>query len=278
MYYLILIIFLITIRDYLSFLIFFNYLLLIKIPPKYARNQYAKIKNIYYNLILATSFLFLTFYSNKYFLILALFFVNYQDFKKLKINLKNNNWEKITKEYKENEYVKEYIDFLLNKNNFKELRLLEKKMNYKQKELYYNKTGQFDKVNKIDFSKLKIYSNNPKNYIIRKEDYLRNNIVDNDFYDEYKHLIFKYFKEKCVSCGTRDNLELDHFIIPKSMGGNFILYHKKGIRVINAIPLCRSCNAKKSNRLDYFSKESIYKIQLKLSKIQRLINDRKYNI
>ena len=65
---------------------------------------------------------------------------------------------------------------------------------------------------------------------------------------EIRNRILKRFNNKCNYCKSLENLEIDH-IIPVSKGGK--------ADEINLQVLCRSCNRKKSNKLDidkYFIK------------------------
>lgn len=48
----------------------------------------------------------------------------------------------------------------------------------------------------------------------------------------------KYFNNSCAYCGSKTNLEQEHFI-PVSNGGEFTKY--------NILPSCRTCNASKGN-------------------------------
>ncbi len=53
----------------------------------------------------------------------------------------------------------------------------------------------------------------------------------------------------CATCGADDNgLDLDHFFIPKSKGGNFVLKRKDGVLINNAVPMCETCNRTKGNK------------------------------
>lgn len=63
-------------------------------------------------------------------------------------------------------------------------------------------------------------------------------------YQEWIDLCIKY-DNKCLSCGLKTKLTLDH-VIPLKLGGMNIIE--------NAQPLCRSCNSKKGIRIiDYRS-------------------------
>jgi 5-methylcytosine-specific restriction endonuclease McrA len=51
--------------------------------------------------------------------------------------------------------------------------------------------------------------------------------------------LLNLFDNQCLSCGSKENIEIDH-IIPLSLGGTNYIW--------NLQPLCRSCNATKGNR------------------------------
>ncbi len=79
----------------------------------------------------------------------------------------------------------------------------------------------------------------------REEDFVRENKVDREFRKRLLLPLIGCFQNKCALCGTDGNgLDLDHAIVPKSKGGNFVLSTPSGPR-LNAIPLCQSCNRSK---------------------------------
>lgn len=55
---------------------------------------------------------------------------------------------------------------------------------------------------------------------------------------EWISVLVKY-KNKCVTCGTTENISMDH-IKPLSRGGTHT--------IDNIQPMCRSCNSRKGNR------------------------------
>jgi len=69
---------------------------------------------------------------------------------------------------------------------------------------------------------------------------IRNRLLSNKQYVLTSKELNNLYKKPCYSCGTNQNLSIDH-IIPLSKGGN----HSIG----NLMTLCRSCNASKGNKL-----------------------------
>ena len=277
MYYIVLIYLFLIIQSYVDLIFSFLYLLLIPIHPRFSSEKIFNYKNKYYNLLIYFLFIVSSLYFERYILILLLFFVKFEDVNKIKKDLKNEKWKKIPLKYKKY-YEKDYVEYLFKHKNIKILNNYLDKMNYEQRDLFFNLTGQFHRAKNINTDISIAYSINPSDYIIKNTDYKRSSDIDYNFKNNYKKDIVKIFDASCCNCGSTKDLELDHFFIPKSMGGNFIMYHKKGFKVVNCILLCSTCNKSKSNKQDFFKKETIYKLQLKLSRLQRAINDRKYYV
>ena len=100
-------------------------------------------------------------------------------------------------------------------------------------------------------------------FVFRKVDYKRGNLLENHFLNGIKDSVLQIFNNSCLFCGSKTNLTLDHFGIPKNEGGNFILLVKENKSIkANIIVLCRSCNAMKgeSSYLNFFSQEKIEEI------------------
>ena len=108
----------------------------------------------------------------------------------------------------------------------------------------YNEIDKSQK-NIVDLLKENIFSFNREDYIIENEDYKRNNSTDRLFHQHFKGYLLQLYENRCAKCGKLSTLEVDHFIIPKCYGGNFILRHKEGYNISNAIPLCKTCNVLK---------------------------------
>ncbi len=98
-----------------------------------------------------------------------------------------------------------------------------------------------------------------ESYIIESQDYSRDSRLDRYFKNHLGFALIQHFERKCIKCAFEDKLEFDHFWLPKSKGGNFVMRSKKGIYVNNCIPLCRSCNASKGAKhlWEYFNNEEI---------------------
>ncbi|QQZ29748.1 HNH endonuclease [Thiothrix subterranea] len=142
-----------------------------------------------------------------------------------------------------------------------------------------NKQKELDKINHENYLKKLnqvAISDERADYIIKKEDYKRGNKIENEYRKKYSLQLLNLFNNKCAKCGSIDNgFDLDHFILSKNEGGNFILINKDGYRVNNAIPLCQTCNRSKGDRSykDFFSEEEILSIFEKNKEMTLVLND-----
>lgn len=111
--------------------------------------------------------------------------------------------------------------------------------------------------------------------IIRDSDFSRENEADRTFRRVYLLRLLALYDNACGICGSRENgLDLDHFFVPKSQGGNFVLIRTDGLRVNNAVPMCESCNRAKGNR-DWRKVASDERLKLILSRnaeVNKLVN------
>lgn len=128
-------------------------------------------------------------------------------------NLKNKEWRE-----KRPQYSTEY--FRNRYNNDEEFR------NRIKKYVVYN-------AKKNEKNKIKKYVLN-HNYRARKI-----NATGSFTYEEWQNKL-KINKYRCLFCGSKWNITIDH-IIPLSKGGNN--------DINNLQPLCRSCNAKKHDKI-----------------------------
>jgi 5-methylcytosine-specific restriction endonuclease McrA len=113
-------------------------------------------------------------------------------------------------------------------------------------------------------------------YIIRNADYKRGNSVESEYRRSYEVHVIAIFKNLCAKCRVNsDVIELDHFFMPKNDGGNFMMRHRNGYLVNNAIPLCRGCNRRKSDKTigEFFSNDELLFILTKNAELTRIIND-----
>ena len=118
-------------------------------------------------------------------------------------------------------------------------------------------------------------SDDRHDYVIKKEDYKRSNPIDRNYYKKYKLSLLSLYGNKCAKCGSVNNgIHLDHFVISKNEGGNFILQHKDGFLVNNSIPLCQSCNSSKGDRYyrDFFSDDEVLELFTKNKEMTLLVN------
>lgn len=113
-----------------------------------------------------------------------------------------------------------------------------------------------------------------ESYIIESQDYSRDSRLDRYFKNHLGFALIQHFKRKCVKCSVEDKLEFDHFWLPKSKGGNFVMRSKKGIYINNCIPLCRSCNASKGAKYlwEYFNDEEMKNLLKTSNKFNSFLN------
>jgi hypothetical protein len=123
-------------------------------------------------------------------------------------------------------------------------------------------------------NKTHFYSFNKEDYIIHKNDYKRMTKKEKEFLDQYKMEILKIFDNKCAKTGDSEQIEIDHFFIPKNEGGTFLMQRKNGLKIVNAIPLCKTMNTQKGTKSvkDFFSEEELDKIISKLNILNKKIN------
>lgn len=256
-----------------------------------------KFKKINYDYVIITVITLISFYQLNIFLIASSLILIYMIYSKdisyireVDFDLKPHHYSMLTKK-EFYEKINEDISFLnitsLDENLSKELKeklfLIRKFL--KDPEIVYADEKEYNLlknikvdviqnlVNKLNNRDL-LYSFNPKNYQIQKEDFERNNDIDKYFNKKYKFRILKLFDSMCVKTGKIEEIEMDHFLIPKSRGGNFILLHKDGYLLINAVPLTKSVNLDKKDDygFNYFSSDEVSLILKKLEKINILLN------
>lgn len=112
-------------------------------------------------------------------------------------------------------------------------------------------------------------------YHISSQDYSRSSSLDRHYQKHFAFALTQAFGGLCCKCGEgMRQLEFDHFWLPKSEGGNFLMRSKQGYYVNNCIPLCRSCNASKGARsfLKYFAKIEVEKITEKSQSMNAYLN------
>lgn len=91
-------------------------------------------------------------------------------------------------------------------------------------------------------------SDDIRDYIITKYSYSRQGSFERKYVDCYKNLILSLFNNSCAICSSARSLDLDHWLVAKSLGGVFCLEHKRGYLVNNMIPLCGTCNRRKGKK------------------------------
>lgn len=114
-------------------------------------------------------------------------------------------------------------------------------------------------------------------YVVSNEDYRRGNSSENLYRKVFKLTLLEKYANRCAKCGDQNNgVDLDHFVFSKNEGGNFVLRHKLGHLVNNAIPLCATCNRKKSDDsfLEFFDVQERLRLFQINSEMSKLINDK----
>ncbi len=90
-------------------------------------------------------------------------------------------------------------------------------------------------------------------YIIERDDYRRGNPKESYYRKTFCLHLLEVFGNSCAKCGSKENgMDIDHFIFSKNEGGCFIMKHRDGYLINNAVPLCQTCNRSKSD-CDYKS-------------------------
>jgi len=126
-----------------------------------------------------------------------------------------------------------------------------------------------EKISNLNFSDSRF------DYIIQSNDYKRGNKIENAYRKQYFLPLLDLYKNKCAKCHNNTNgIELDHFILSKNEGGNFILRHKEGYLVNNAIPLCKPCNSSKSDNSykEFFTSEELIGLLTYNNQMTKLLN------
>ena len=118
------------------------------------------------------------------------------------------------------------------------------------------KIGYVEYIRRYNLKRLSptLPSRNPSDYILFSSSYARESENDRAFRLQWLFKLLSLYGCKCAVCGSQENgFHLDHHWIPKNYGGEFIMKMKNGTTVCNAVPLCSTCNIRKSDSLDFSS-------------------------
>jgi hypothetical protein len=127
-----------------------------------------------------------------------------------------------------------------------------------------------EKINEVKISSRR------EDYLFDEDDYRRGNKKENLYRKRFKLTLLLKFENACGKCGRSDNgVDLDHFVISKNEGGCFVLRHRDGFLVNNAIVLCSSCNRSKSDdpHEGFFTQEELVRIYRINSEMTKLLNE-----
>lgn len=120
-------------------------------------------------------------------------------------------------------------------------------------------------------------SSDRTNYLIENDDYRRGNPKEGFYRKTFSLHLLETFDNTCAKCGDKENgVDIDHFIFSKNEGGCFIMKHKDGYLVNNAIPLCRTCNRSKSDShyKSFFTDEELLSIFQRSLLMTKRLNER----
>lgn len=88
-----------------------------------------------------------------------------------------------------------------------------------------------------------------KDYTVEDAHHHRGHPLERQFRLKHQNYLCSLFDNRCAACGNDENgLDIDHYFFPKSSGGMFMMLHKKGYFINNAVPLCETCNRSKGKK------------------------------
>lgn len=114
-------------------------------------------------------------------------------------------------------------------------------------------------------------------YIIDRDDYRRGNPKESYYRKTFCLYLLEAFGNSCAKCGSKENgMDIDHFIFSKNEGGCFMMRHREGYLVNNAIPLCQTCNRSKSDEsyTSFFNESELLEILEKNVLMTRRLNSK----
>jgi len=120
-------------------------------------------------------------------------------------------------------------------------------------------------------------SDNRTDYLISNDDYRRGTPRENFYRKTFKLPLLSVFGNRCARCGSSQNgVDIDHFVLSKNEGGSFAMFHRDGMWVNNAIPLCQACNRSKLDRSyrDFFTAEQLINILERNVQMTKRLNER----
>jgi hypothetical protein len=117
-------------------------------------------------------------------------------------------------------------------------------------------------------------STSPSDYSIERRDYSRSNSDERLYKIKWWPTLMRLYDCRCALCDEdRDGMELDHFWIPKSHGGNLVLRHQLTNQLVNnAAPLCTTCNRHKEQSIIDLNDPQLEKIARANRQITAMIN------
>ena len=115
----------------------------------------------------------------------------------------------------------------------------------------------------------------PHDFVCRDVDHQRGNKLDDRFMRAMRGEVYRVFECRCCHCGDPKDLQLDHFAVPKSLGGNFVLRRTLDRSLqLNVAVLCGSCNSRRgaTDFREFYSSEQLDYIKDRLTRLAVIIS------
>lgn len=115
----------------------------------------------------------------------------------------------------------------------------------------------------------------PSSYVIERRNYSRSNSDERLYKTKWWATLMRTYDCRCGLCGEdRDGIELDHFWVPKSHGGCFIMRSVATLKLVNnAVPLCTACNRQKQDHIMAVDSQQTLRLAEANRRMSAAVND-----